>query len=57
MAKILSVGLLSIPEVIIINDNHNDFTVVTEIEFHDLDILNTKELTIQNGILFTLICL
>tara|TARA_R110002096_G_scaffold56623_3_gene144425 strand:- start:151 stop:594 length:444 start_codon:yes stop_codon:yes gene_type:complete len=38
MAKILSVGLLSIPEVIIINDNHNDFTVVTEIEFHDLDI-------------------
>ncbi|WJJ96951.1 hypothetical protein [Algibacter luteus] len=38
MAKILSVSLLSIPEVIVVNDNHNDFTVVTEIEFHDLDI-------------------
>ena len=38
MAKILSVSLLSIPEVIVVNDNLNDFTFVTEIEFHDLDI-------------------
>ena len=38
MAKILSVSLLSIPDVIVVNDNLNDFTVVTEIEFHDLDI-------------------
>lgn len=38
MAKILNVSLLSIPEVIIINDNHNDFTVIIEVEFHDLDI-------------------
>ena len=38
MAKILSVKLLSIPEVIIVNDNHNDFTVVVEVEFHNLDI-------------------
>ena len=38
MAKILSVSLLSIPEVIIVNDNHNDFTVVVEVEFHNLDI-------------------
>ena len=38
MAKILSVSLLSIPEVIVVNDNHNDFTVVVEVEFHNLDI-------------------
>ena len=38
MAKIVSVSLQSIPEVIVINDNENDFTVITEIEFHDLDI-------------------
>lgn len=38
MAKILSVSLLSIPEVIVVNDNDNDFTVVVELEFHDLDI-------------------
>ena len=38
MAKILSVKLLSIPEVIIVNDNENDFTVVVEVEFHNLDI-------------------
>ena len=38
MAKILSVRLLSIPEVIVVNDNENDFTVVVEVEFHNLDI-------------------
>lgn len=38
MSKILSVSLLSIPEVIVVNDNDNDITAVVEIEFHDLDI-------------------
>lgn len=38
MAKIVSVDLLSIPDVIVVNDNVNDLTVVVEIEFHDLDI-------------------
>ena len=38
MAKIISVSLLSIPDVIIVNDNENDFSVVVKVEFHDLDI-------------------
>lgn len=38
MAKITSVSLLSIPEVIVVNDNDYDFTVVVDIEFHNLDI-------------------
>ncbi|MFD2916500.1 hypothetical protein [Psychroserpens luteus] len=38
MAKILNVSLQSIPEVIIINDDDNDLTILTEVEFHDLDI-------------------
>ena len=38
MSKILSVRLLSVPEVILVNDNVNDLTVVVELEFHDLDI-------------------
>lgn len=38
MAKILDVSLLSIPEVVIVNDGKNDFSVVVEVEFHDLDI-------------------
>jgi hypothetical protein len=38
MSKILSVSLLSIPEVIVVNDDVNDLTVVVELEFHDLDI-------------------
>jgi hypothetical protein len=38
MAKIVSVSLKSVPEVIVVNDNDNDFTVITEVEFHDLDI-------------------
>lgn len=38
MAKILSVHLKSIPEVIVVNDNDNDFTVQIAIEFHHLDI-------------------
>jgi hypothetical protein len=38
MSKILSVSLLSIPEVIVVNDDINDLTVVVELEFHDLDI-------------------
>lgn len=38
MSKILSVSLLSIPDVIVVNDNVNDLTVVVEIEFHDLDL-------------------
>jgi hypothetical protein len=38
MSKIISVRLLSIPEVIVVNDTVNDLTVVVELEFHDLDI-------------------
>ena len=38
MAKIISVGLLSIPDVINVGDNISDITVVTKIEFHDIDI-------------------
>tara|TARA_R110001592_G_scaffold81738_4_gene242516 strand:+ start:3443 stop:3886 length:444 start_codon:yes stop_codon:yes gene_type:complete len=38
MSKILSASILSVPEVIIVNDNINDLTVVVEIEFHDLDL-------------------
>ena len=38
MAKIQSVSLQSIPEIINVSDNENDITVVTEIEFHKLDI-------------------
>lgn len=38
MAKILSVSLESVPDVIVVNDNDNDFTVITEVEFHELDI-------------------
>jgi len=38
MAKILSVSLESVPDVIVVNDNDNDFTVITEVEFHRLDI-------------------
>ncbi|WP_452220572.1 hypothetical protein [Lacinutrix salivirga] len=38
MSKIISVNLESIPEVIMVNDNHNDFNVSVEIEFHSLDI-------------------
>ncbi|WP_452225541.1 hypothetical protein [Lacinutrix chionoecetis] len=38
MSKIISVALEFIPEIIIVNDNDNDFTVNVEIEFHPLDI-------------------
>jgi hypothetical protein len=38
MAKIKSVGLQSIPEVIFVNDKDNVFTVNVEIEYHELDI-------------------
>ncbi|MCL7763655.1 hypothetical protein MPF19_09540 [Polaribacter sp. Z014] len=38
MAKILSVKLVSIPEVIVVNDDNNDFTVLIDIEFHDIDL-------------------
>ena len=38
MAKINSVNLLSIPETINVGDDDSDMTVVTEIEFHNLDI-------------------
>ncbi|MGJ8744388.1 hypothetical protein [Polaribacter sp.] len=38
MAKILSVKLVSIPEVIIVNDSNNDFTIDAKIEFHELDL-------------------
>lgn len=38
MAKILSVELISIPEVVVVNDNENDFSVEVEVEFHELDI-------------------
>ena len=38
MSKIISASILSIPEVIVVNDHINDLTVVVEIEFHDLDL-------------------
>lgn len=38
MAKIKSVSLLSIPETINVGDDDSDLTVVSEIEFHPLDI-------------------
>lgn len=38
MAKILSVKFVSIPEVIVVNDNNNDFTILVAIEFHDIDL-------------------
>lgn len=38
MAKLVNVSLQSIPEVIVVSDNDNDFTVQVDIEFHDLDI-------------------
>lgn len=38
MAKIISVDLLSVPEVIDVSDNINDITVVTELQFHKQDI-------------------
>ena len=38
MAKILSVKLLNIPKYINVGDNINDITVVTKIQFHELDM-------------------
>ncbi len=38
MAKINEVRLLSIPETINVGDDINDLTVISEIEFHVLDI-------------------
>ena len=38
MAKIASVTLESVPKEIHVNDSISDFTVLTKIEFHDLDI-------------------
>jgi hypothetical protein len=38
MAKIASVTLESVPKEIHVNDSLSDFTVLTDIEFHDLDI-------------------
>ena len=38
MAKILSVELVSLPEVIVVNDDNNDFTILVDIEFHDIDL-------------------
>lgn len=43
MAKILSVSLLSIPDVIHVGDNVSDITVVTEIQFHRPDIVLEME--------------
>jgi hypothetical protein len=43
MAKILSVELLSIPDVINVSDNVNDITVVTTIHFHEQDIKQNME--------------
>ena len=43
MAKILSLELLSIPEVINVSDNVNDITVVTTIQFHEQDIKQKME--------------
>lgn len=38
MAKIIKVDLLSVPDAIHVGDNDTDITVVTKIEFHDIDI-------------------
>lgn len=38
MAKILSVELLNIPKYINFDDNNSDITVLTTIQFHELDI-------------------
>ncbi|PIE49624.1 MAG: hypothetical protein CSA39_01640 [Flavobacteriales bacterium] len=38
MAKIVNVNLVSVPEVIFVNDDDNDFTVNVDIAFHALDI-------------------
>ncbi|TDU43650.1 hypothetical protein BXY82_1066 [Gelidibacter sediminis] len=43
MAKILSVRILEVPEKINVGDNETDITVVTTIEFHELDILGNIE--------------
>lgn len=38
MAKILSVELLKIPKFINVGDDVNDITVLTKIQFHELDL-------------------
>lgn len=38
MAKIISVGMLSIPDIINVGDNVSDITVVTKIEMHEIDL-------------------
>ncbi|MBJ7882111.1 hypothetical protein [Gelidibacter salicanalis] len=43
MAKIISVRFLEVPEKINVGDNDTDVTVVTTIEFHELDILGKIE--------------
>ena len=43
MAKIISVELLSIPEVINVSDKINDITVLTTIQFHKQDIEQNME--------------
>ena len=47
MAKIQSVNLLSIPDVIHVGDNENDITIVTKIEFHKLDIALKMEYSLH----------
>lgn len=43
MAKIVSVSLLSIPEVLNVGDDISDITVKTEIEFHSIDLIIKME--------------
>ena len=43
MAKIMSVSLLSIPDVINVGDDISDITVQTKIEFHTLDMAMKME--------------
>ena len=43
MAKIISVSLLSIPEVINVGDDISDITVRTEIGFHPMDLTMKME--------------
>ena len=38
MAKIKAVNLINVPESIIVNDDFNDVTVKTSIEFHEIDV-------------------
>ncbi len=43
MAKIISVELLEIPDKITVGLNNTDITVLTKIDFHEMDIKGNVE--------------